>query len=73
MACFCLLSVVYVGYDTEIICVYGTEPVLLYLFFYCYYLLLIIVLCGLYFDSHIWVVLIISFILINYVHYVNCV
>ena len=43
MACFHLLRV---GYDTEVICVYGTEPV-----FYC--LLLIIVLCDLYFVSHI--------------------
>ena len=43
MACFRLLRV---GYDTEVICVYVTEPV-----FYC--LLLIIVLCDLYFDSHI--------------------
>ena len=43
MACFRLLRV---GYDTEVICVYGMEPV-----FYC--LLLIIVLCDLYFVSHI--------------------
>ena len=68
MACFCLLRD---GYDMEVICVYGTEPVLLYLFFYC--LLLIIVVCDLYFDSHILVVLIISLILINYIHCINCV
>ena len=43
MACFRLLRD---GYDTEVICVYVTEPV-----FYC--LLFIIVLCDLYFDSHI--------------------
>ena len=41
MACFHLLCD---GYNTEVICVYVTEPV-----FYC--LLLIIVLCDLYFDS----------------------
>ena len=68
MACFCLL---HDGYDTEVIFVYGTEPVLLYFFFYC--ALLIIVLCGLYFDSHILVVLFIYLILINYIHCINCV
>ena len=70
MACFRLLSVAYVGYDTEVICVYGTEPVLLY-FFYC--LLLIIVVCDLYFNSHILIVLIISFMLITYIPCINCV
>ena len=35
MACFRLL---HVGYDTEVICIYGTEPVLLY--FIYYYLIL---------------------------------
>ena len=34
------------SYDTEVICIYIMEPV-----FYC--LLLIIVLCDLYFDGHI--------------------
>ena len=35
MACFHLL---HVGYDTEVICIYGTEPILLY--FIYYYLIL---------------------------------
>ena len=61
MACFCLLRD---GYDTEVICIYVTEPV-----FYC--LLLIIVLCDLYFDSHILIVLIISYI--NYIHCIKSV
>ena len=67
MACFRLL---HIGYDTEVICVYSTEPVLLY-FFYC--LLLIIVVCDLYFDSHILIVLIIYLLLSNYIHCINCV
>ena len=60
MACFRLLSD---GYDMEVICVYGTEPVLLYFLL----LLLIIVVCDLNFDSHILVVLIISLILIIHI------
>ena len=38
MACFrllCVFVLLRIGYDTEIICVYATEPVLLYFFFYC--------------------------------------
>ena len=63
MACFCLL---HVGYDTEVICIHITEPV-----FYCS--LLIIVLCDLYFDSHILLCLCITLILILYVISIKCV
>ena len=63
MACFHLLRD---GYDTEVICVYITELV-----FYC--LLVIIVLCDLYFDSHILLCWCITLIFILYVISIKCV
>ena len=62
MACFRLSRV---GYDTEVICVYGigygTDTTLFLL------LLSANVVCDLYFDSHILVVLIITLILIIHI------
>ena len=63
MACFRLLRS---GYDTEVMfLVYDTETLLL--------LLVDIVVCDLYFDSHILFVLIIIFILIIHITCINCI
>ena len=56
------------GYDTEVmILVYDMEMLLLYL------LLVDIVACDLYFDSHILLSLIITLILIIHINCINCV
>ena len=61
MACFRLLRD---GYDMEVMCVYVTEPV-----FYC--LLLNIMECDLYFDSHILLCLFLTLILIIHIIVLN--
>ena len=63
MACFSLL---HDGYEREVICVYVMEPV-----FYC--LLLNIMECDLYFDSHILLCLFLTLILIIHIVCIKCV
>ena len=68
MACFCLSRV---GYDTEVICIYGmgygTDTTLFLLLFSAN------VICDLYFNSYLLVVLIIILLLIIYLISIKCV
>ena len=63
MACFRFLCS---GCDTEVMCMYVTESILLYF-------LVDIVVCDLYFDSHILLCLFITLILIIHIICIKCV
>ena len=66
MACFRLLRV---GYDTEVLCIYGTETGLIVFLL----VLLNIMECDLYFDSHILLCLFITLILFIHIICIKCV